>query len=161
MRTWKEATLDKSLPLERLQKVFEEHEIRLAILFGSHASGETHSRSDVDIAVDLEDVQPADPEYNKRFFGLSAELSETLETDEVDVVDLQRASPELAATIFDHGVILIGNPEYAASLRDQLTSTESSTHSPRERFDAALTKIDDHLGGSAVTATDGKIQNDK
>ncbi|ELY56269.1 nucleotidyltransferase protein [Natronococcus amylolyticus DSM 10524] len=133
----------------------------MAILFGSHASGETHSRSDVDIAVDLEDVQPADPEYNERFFGLSADLSETLETDEVDVVDLQRASPELATTIFDQGVILIGNPEHATSLRDQLTSTESSIQSPRERFDAALTKIDDHLGGSAVTATDGEAKNDR
>jgi uncharacterized protein len=161
MRSWKEATLDESLPFERLQEVFQEHEIRLAILFGSHASGNVHSRSDVDIAVELEDIQPADAEYNERFFGLSADLCETLETDEVDLVDLQRVSPELAATIFNHGILLAGDSEHVASLRKQLTPTESSAQSPRERFDAALTKIDDHLGGSAVTATDGETQNDE
>jgi uncharacterized protein len=160
MRTWEEATLDESLPLERLREVFQEHEIRLAILFGSHASGEIHSRSDIDLAVELEDVQPTDPEYNERFFGLSADLSETLETDEVDLVDLHRASPELVATVFDRGILLVGDQDHATALRDQLTEAESSPQSPRERFDAALTKIDEHLSGSAVTATDGETHDE-
>ncbi|ELY61676.1 type VII toxin-antitoxin system MntA family adenylyltransferase antitoxin [Natronococcus jeotgali] len=160
MRTWKEATFNDSLPLERLQKVFQEHGIWLAILFGSHASGEIHSQSDIDIAVELEDVQPTDPTYNERFFGLSADLSETLETDAVDLVDLQIASPELAATIFDHGILLVGDPNHATALWDQLAETESSSQSPCERFDAALTKIDEHLSGSAVTATDGETHNE-
>lgn len=76
------------------------------------------------------------------------------------LVDLQTASPELAATIFDRGILLVGDSEHAAALRDQLTETETSTQSPRERFDAALNRIDEHLSGSAVTATDGKTRNE-
>ncbi|WP_254525992.1 type VII toxin-antitoxin system MntA family adenylyltransferase antitoxin [Natrinema caseinilyticum] len=156
MRTSEETTIDKSLPLETLRAVLQEHSIQLAILFGSHASGETHSRSDIDIAVEFDTVRPSDPNYNEVFFGLSADLSEALGTDNVDLVDFQTTSPELAETIFDRGILLIGDPEHVADIRSQLTEIEEKTQSPRERFDAAVARINRHLSGSAVTATDGE-----
>lgn len=159
MRTSEEAAIDDSLPLETLREVIQEHPVQVALLFGSHASGETHSRSDIDIAVEFETVRPEEPDYNEVFLGLSADLSETLATDDVDLVDLRTASPELAASVFDQGVLLVGDPERATDLRNELTATASSDRSPRERFDAAVAEIDEHLGGSAVTATDGETQD--
>ncbi|MDG5820715.1 nucleotidyltransferase domain-containing protein [Natronococcus sp. A-GB7] len=143
---------------ERIYALFHSLGIRLAIPFGSHASGETHFRSDVDLVVELEDAQPTDPEYNERFFGQSADLSETLETNEIDLVDLQRASPELVATIliteYSSWVMRIMQLPFETSWRRR------SPQSPRERFDAALTRIDEHLNGSAVTATDGETHDE-
>ncbi|WP_222914526.1 nucleotidyltransferase domain-containing protein [Natrinema sp. SYSU A 869] len=159
MRTSEEADLDESLPLETLQAVLREQSVQLAILFGSHASRNTHSQSDIDIAVDFDSVHPSDPDYNEVFFGLSADLSDALATDDVDLVDLQTVSPELAESIFEQGVLLIGDPEHATNVRNQLTAAESADRSPRERFDAAIAKIDEHLGGSAVTATDGEARD--
>lgn len=90
---------------------------------------------------------------------MSADLSEALETDNVDLVDLQTTSPELAETIFDHGILLIGDPEHVADIQSQLSATEKQTQSPRERFDAAVARIDRHLNGSAVTATNGETRD--
>jgi len=109
MRSSENTTTGESLLLQTLQEVLQEHPVQLAILFGSHATGESHSRSDIDMAVEFETVHPSDPAYNEVFLGLSGDLSEALETDDVDLVDLQTTSPELAETIFDHGVLLIGD----------------------------------------------------
>lgn len=159
MRTSEEAALDESVPVEHLREVLHEHSVQLAILFGSHVQGETHSESDIDIAVALETVDPSEPAYNDIFFELSADLSATLETDDVDLVDLQTVSPDLAESIFTRGVLLIGEPEDVASIRRQLRTAESTDRSPRERFDAALARIDEHLSSSAVTATDGETRD--
>lgn len=90
---------------------------------------------------------------------MSADLSDALDTDDVDLIDLQTVSPELAESIFEQGVLLIGDPDHATTIRNQLTAAESTDRSPRERFDAAIAKIDEHLGGSAVTATDGETRD--
>lgn len=154
MRTARDAALDDSLPLETLRAVLREHPIRVAILFGSHVTGDAHARSDIDIAVEFDTVRPSDPEYNETFLGLSADLSEALGTDRVDLVDLRTVTPTLAATVFDQGVLLVGDRDRVRALRDELAATDSTDRSPRERFDDAIAKIDEHLGGAAVTATD-------
>jgi len=160
MRTSEEAAISKSLPLETLREVLQEHSVQLAILFGSHASGDDHSRSDIDIAVEFDTVRPNDSAYNEVFFGLSADLSKALETDEIDLVDIRTTSPELAETIFNQGILLVGDPEHVADIRSQLTATEEKeAQSPRERFDRAVARIDRHLSGSAVTATDGETRD--
>ena len=146
MRTVESTALDTSLDLDALQAVLREHPVRLAILFGSHATESTHATSDIDLAVEFDDHRPSDPSYNGVFFGLSVDLSDALETDDVDLVDLHAVSPALAAAIFENGVLLVGDHEHAAELRRQLTATESEQQSPRERLDAALDRIDDHLG---------------
>jgi predicted nucleotidyltransferase len=145
MRTLASSTLDVCFDLEALQTVLREHPIRLAILFGSQATETTHERSDIDIAVEFDHHQPADPNYNDVFLGLSADISDALESDEVDLVDLQTVQPQLAAAIFANGVLIVGEETHADELRHQLTATESDLQSPRERFDAALDRIDDHL----------------
>lgn len=147
MRTVESASIDTSLDLDALRAVLREHPVQLAILFGSHATGRAHEASDIDLAVEFSDQRPADPGYNETFLGLSTDLSETLETDAVDLVDVRTVSPELATAIFESGLLLVGDHEDAIDLRRQVTPDESETRSPRERLDAALARIDDHLDG--------------
>ncbi|WP_231189024.1 nucleotidyltransferase domain-containing protein [Haladaptatus sp. DYF46] len=155
MRTVETASIDNSLPINRLKSVLREHSVQLAILFGSHATGTLHSESDIDIAVELNITQRADPAYNEAFFGLSADLSATLGTDDVDLVDVHTLSPAIAENIFKEGVLLVGDQQHAEELRHEVTNGGFDNRSPRDRFDDALGKIDQHLGGSAVPATDG------
>lgn len=156
MRTVESANISESLPLEELLTILQKHPVRIAILFGSHAIGNTHQVSDIDIAVELESIERDDPAYNEAFFGLSADVSDALETDDVDLIDIHTLSPTVAEAVFEHGVVLVGDQMHAEDMLERITSERSEERSPRERFDAALEKIDEHLGGdSAVSATDG------
>jgi predicted nucleotidyltransferase len=161
MRVVESTALDIPLDLDTLQAVLQEHPVRLAILFGSYATETTHERSDIDVAVELAEHRPTDPGYNDAFLGLSADISDALETDDVDLVDLHSVSPPLAAAIFEKGILLIGDAEHAAVRRRQLTAGESNQQSPRDRLDAALDRIDDHLGDSdAVVPATGESDDD-
>lgn len=71
--------------------------------------------------------QPADPGYNETFFGLSADLSDALETDDVDLVDINTVSPALAASIFDRGLLLVGELEHAIECRQAIVGAEPKT----------------------------------
>ena len=145
MKTAESIALDPSFDLDALQAVLREHPVRLAILFGSHATETTHATSDIDLAVEFDEHRPSEPSYSDVFLGVSADLSDTLETDDVDLVDLHTVSPSLAAAIFEQGVLLVGEAGHAAEVRRQLTVRESDQQSPRDRLDTALARIDDHL----------------
>ena len=154
MRTAESTALDAPLDLDSIQTVLREHPIRLAILFGSHATETTHATSDIDLTVEFDEYRPSDPSYNDAFLELSADLSDALETDDVDVVDLHTVSPPLATAIFTQGVLIVGETEHAAELRRQLTVSGDDQQSPRDRLDAALDRIDDYLGddGAGISA---------
>ena len=95
-------------------------------------------------------------EKNRLLSDRVDDLEAALETDDIDLIDLQTVSPDLTERIFTQGVLLAGEPEDVVTIRSQLRPTESSNQSPRERFDVALAKIDEHLGSSAGAATDGE-----
>lgn len=161
MRTAESAALDSEFDVDAMQAVLQEHPVRLAILFGSHATDAVHPRSDIDLAVEFETHRPSDSDYNDAFLGLSADLSETLERDAIDLVDLHTVSPALATAIFEHGILLVGEQDHATAVRDRLTDAESGQPSPRDRFDEAIAKIDDHLGdGDAGVPATGDTEDD-
>lgn len=145
MRAVESAELDPTFPLEAIRSTLEAHPVRLAVLFGSHARGDSHARSDIDLAVEFEGIRPGQPAFNEAFFGLSADLSEVLETDDIDLVDVHSLSPPLARSVFDDGVILVGSERRAEQLRAELGAEVDRDRSPRERFDEALRRIDEHL----------------
>ncbi|MGB9723294.1 MAG: type VII toxin-antitoxin system MntA family adenylyltransferase antitoxin [Chloroflexia bacterium] len=68
--------------------------VLVAYLFGSRARGEPHPRSDIDIAVLLQEGLPSLEKQRWRL-ALIARLSRVLRTDDVDVVVLNEASPML------------------------------------------------------------------
>lgn len=155
MKPVEEADVGDALPTSELRSVLREAPVRFAVLFGSHASGDARRTSDTDIAVEFEPVDRKDPEYNEAFFDLSASLSNVLGTEDIDLVDVHTLSPAIAETILNHGVVLVGDSARAEALLENMASERSDDPSPRERFDAALGRIDDHLGdNSAVPATE-------
>lgn len=156
MKPVESADIGDSFPLDELRSVLREHPIRLAILFGSRATGNTHRTSDTDIAVEFDSVERESSAYNRVFFGLSADLSDVLGSDDVDLVDVHTVSPAMAETVLEDGVVLVGEQQYAEDLLQRIAAAPSDEGSARERFDAALGKIDEHLSdGSAVQAADG------
>lgn len=156
MKRVESTEIDGSLPIAELQSVLGEYPVQFAILFGSRAFGNAHRTSDVDVAVEFESIEREDPAYNEMFFGLSSDLSDVLESDDVDLVDVQTFSPSIGKAVLERGVVLAGDSERAEVLLERIAASSSEEPSPRERFDAALGRIDDHLGGdSGVPATEG------
>jgi predicted nucleotidyltransferase len=145
MRAIETADVGESLPLDALQSVLGDHPIRLAVLFGSYATDRVHARSDVDIAVEFENLRPGDDSYNEGFLGLGADVSEALGTDDVDLLDVHALSASLARSVFEEGVLIIGEPERVQALRQRLVDDERDERSPRRELDESLQRIDEHL----------------
>ena len=91
-------------------------EILEAYLFGSRARGESHAGSDVDVAVYIDEAHvehgswgyPAD---------LTSYLMDALNTNDVDVVVLNRASPLLYHRVLRDGIRLLSRDLRATTTR--------------------------------------------
>lgn len=79
-----------------------------AYLFGSHAEGRAHRESDVDIAVllDREDYASHRDRFGARI-DLIGVLGRVLERNDVDLVILNDAPPELGARIVTEGKLIV------------------------------------------------------
>jgi uncharacterized protein len=82
----------------RLAPLFKDKGLRLVLLFGSQASGEVHTESDIDLGF-LYD-EPVD------LLDLTNIIIQLLHRDRVDVVDLQRAGPLLCFSAARQGILL-------------------------------------------------------
>lgn len=145
MRTVESAATASSLPIERMRHTLQQYPVELAILFGSHATDTSTSQSDIDIAIAFENVRSSDPGYNRLFFGLSADLSEILGSDDVDLADLHSMPSSLLRSVFENGVLLVGDEETATRMHRELTELTDTEHPPQDRLNAALARIDEHL----------------
>lgn len=86
---------------QTIRQTLTDPDIRLAMLFGSQASGRTHAGSDADVAVALDgEMSPV------RRGELSARLSEALGC-EVDVADLRKAQGEFLAQMVLGGEVAV------------------------------------------------------
>lgn len=145
MRRAVQTNLGERLPVEDLQELFEQQQVRLAICFGSYATDERHAASDIDIAVELDELQPGDERYNDVFFGIYESVSDVLGTDSVDLIDVHSLSGSIARTILTDGILVYGEPSRVNILQNELVASDSDEQSPRERLDAAIERMDQHL----------------
>lgn len=129
---------------ETVAETLADHPVEVGFLAGSHARDEAHERSDVDVAVVFAETAPGEPGHVDARLSLGADLALALGTDDVDVIDLRSASQSLVRAVFRDGECLVGSETDAQRLRDEL-GEKSDTRSPAERFDDALSAIDDHL----------------
>lgn len=106
MRKREEATVP-NLDIEAIVQILDEAPVTLAILYGSHARGDTTPNSDIDFAVEFEQSLSS-TELTRARLGLIERLSIELETDEIDVVPLSRAHAELVEEILADGVLIYG-----------------------------------------------------
>ncbi len=95
--------------IKELKDIFEEHNVKLAYLFGSRARSMAREDSDYDIAVlyDKEDVTIMDE------VKLAIDLANALNipSDKIDVVSLKMAEPTLKARVLKEGICIYNKNE--------------------------------------------------
>jgi predicted nucleotidyltransferase len=144
MRQLPDADLPDDLPITVLTETLAAHPVTFAILFGSVIDETTPHAADIDIAVEFTDLRPGQNGYNDALLSLGADLSEALDTDDIDLLDVHSLSPSVARSVFEEGVLLVGDTDRVRAVRTNLLS-DPGTGSPRERYDDALDRIDEHL----------------
>lgn len=132
--------------VDRIRDVFDEYPVRLAILFGSRATGLADARSDVDVAVEFE---AAVEEPGPTLLSLLTDLSVTLDRNDVDLALVADLDPRVGRAAFSHGILLCGSPDRAEILRERFETEAAETRSEkslRDRLDATLERVDRHVG---------------
>jgi len=100
----------KQIDTEQLKTVFSSLPyVQVALLFGSRATGKSHSRSDYDFAVLLDHVpQESWGILSKVWSDLTEQLG--LGDEDMDIADLERADNVLLQSISEGYIILKGDP---------------------------------------------------
>ena len=94
----RENTLSPENIKERLAPLFKEKGLRLVLLFGSVASQNANKHSDIDLGFLFDE--------HRDILDLTNRVITLLHTDNVDVVDLRRASRLLKASSVKQGMLL-------------------------------------------------------
>ncbi len=84
-----------------VEKLAHKYGLRLVLLFGSQATGQTHKESDIDVAY----LPEKSLDFNQECY-LNYEFTNIFRQDRVDTVDIKKASPLLMYAVFDHPQIL-------------------------------------------------------
>lgn len=118
-----------ALPLANISQILKKYPIQQAYLFGSYVHGTVTPLSDIDIAVLYQPTVDRD----KTESALFAELSLLLKSDNIDLVDLNQATPLLA-----HRAVLLGrsllpeDPHVAAVFKTKILHAYEDARHLRE-----------------------------
>lgn len=128
---------DRTL-VERLRRTLEPRaEILEAYLFGSHARGGAHGRSDVDVAVYVDEIRAEAGPFGYQA-DLTTHLTVALETNAVDVVVLNKAPILLYHRVLRDGVRLFSRDLRATTTRAGQALSRYFDFLPQmEKMDAA------------------------
>lgn len=119
----------------QLKEVMQHHPVQQAYLFGSHAHGTAGPLSDIDVAVMYADTVDPDQAESKLF----AELSQTLQTDNIDIINIATASPLLAHRAVLRGLPLLQHvPHDTAVLKTKILHAYEDTRHLREIKEAVF-----------------------
>ena len=91
---------DITQKLSTLDPIFKRHSVRLTYLFGSLAQGETGE--DVDLALWVDE---------RGWEGLRREITQTLDTERMDLLNLATASPVMRFEVVRNGVLIYKQSE--------------------------------------------------
>ncbi|MFH1170515.1 MAG: nucleotidyltransferase domain-containing protein [Candidatus Vogelbacteria bacterium] len=86
---------------EKIKKVAEKYDLEFVVLFGSQATGQTHPKSDVDVAY----FPPPDLSFDQES-RLYLDLIEVLRKKELDLVNFKQSSPLLLKQIVNKSSLL-------------------------------------------------------
>lgn len=132
--------------LDALRAALERHPVRLGVLFGSEAIGETHPRSDLDVAVEFrDDVDDVPTAYR----SLLTDLGSAVGRNDVDLSLVSDLKPQVGLAAFSDGVLITGDRARMETHRRRferiVADRERSEPSLRERFDAVIEGVDEAL----------------
>ncbi|OGW36763.1 MAG: hypothetical protein A2Y97_13650 [Nitrospirae bacterium RBG_13_39_12] len=83
---------------DRIKPMFYDEGLQLVVLFGTVASGSIHKKSDIDLAFLFD--KPVD------ILALTNRVIRLLKANDVDVIDLKRASPLLQLSVAKNGKLI-------------------------------------------------------
>lgn len=95
---------------KQIRKIFKEHGVILAYLFGSQVDGDVGKLSDIDIAIYFDDRLDAPERFNKKL-KIMAEFSFIFKRDDIDIVVLNDAYPLLEHRILKQGKVIFSISE--------------------------------------------------
>ncbi len=85
----------------KIAQIAEKYGLDLVVLFGSQATGKIHKESDIDIAYTGDKKLSFDEEIKA-----NSDLIDIFKRDDVQLVNIKKASPLLMKQIVDHAIIL-------------------------------------------------------
>lgn len=123
----------ESVDRDTLAETLGGYPVRVAVLFGSRATGAADNHSDVDVAVEFEDhLSPARRLQSR--VELYVDLANALRTDRVDVVDLASVEPSVGHSALSAGELLVGDGDRVETLREEFAA-QIPDESHEERLD--------------------------
>lgn len=128
---------EPAVDVEEMRAYLDEQPLQFALLFGSSATGTATERSDIDIVVQFSETLDADERFHRRN-RIAGELMARLETDAVDVSDLDHLSTEIAHAALQEGIRIVGDEETVDEYRQQSTVEYEQTAADRQRAREAL-----------------------
>ena len=120
-----------------IRSCVEDHPVSLVVLFGSGASGDLSSLSDLDVAVQFEPGVSRERRL-ELLDSLTACLVRATGFEAVDLVDLDDASPELGYDVLSKGVLIVGDDATAADLRSRFLVRKLDFQPVKEEWQSAL-----------------------
>lgn len=86
---------------EKIAEIAKKHTLKLVVLFGSQATGVIHEKSDIDVAL----IGNGPIDFNIKL-KLADDFSALFQREDVEVVDLETASPTLMHVVVSDGKLL-------------------------------------------------------
>lgn len=120
-----------------LRSAFERNNVRLAFLFGSQATGQTHAESDTDVAILLPDSLTPMQQHAIRMDLIGA-MMDACKSDAVDIAVLNETDPVFRREVTDAGILLFGPPNEASRFVSQVQNEFTATAAERSIQGEAL-----------------------
>jgi predicted nucleotidyltransferase len=120
-----------------LRPAFERQGVRLAYLFGSQATGQTHAESDTDVAVLLPDTLTPMRQHEIRMDLIGA-MMDSCESDAVDIAVLNETDPVFRREVTAAGILLFGPPDEASRFVREVQNEFLATAAERKLQGVAL-----------------------
>jgi len=117
--------------IEGIRDALDSRPVEFALLFGSHARGESEASSDVDIALRFPD-SVSDTERFRERNRIDAALQEHA-PGFVDLSDIDTLSVPVARAAFRDGVLLVGDERAVDAYRRRIEAQYESTADERQR----------------------------
>ena len=127
------------LDVDALVEILDGAPVTCGILFGSYATGDQRSGSDIDLAVEF-DSSLSSLERTRARLRIIEAVSVALGLDAVDVVPLSGAPESLRRDIYENGVLLYGSADDADTPADE--ETEPDHEETLARFDRVIADLE-------------------
>ena len=121
----------EGVDIEGVREELRSRNLEFALLFGSHARGEAHNSSDVDITLQFHETMDDTERFHERN-RIDAEL-QAYASGFVDVSDIETLPTPVAHAALRDGIRLVGDQEAVESFRAKIEAEYESTAEQRKR----------------------------